>query len=54
MIETLDENAWHTANPVRPRGMLVTDLDGTLLGSDRRLAETDRLALEWAWWDISE
>jgi hydroxymethylpyrimidine pyrophosphatase-like HAD family hydrolase len=46
MIEILDENAWHAANPVRPRGMLVTDLDGTLLGSDRRLAETDRLALE--------
>lgn len=46
MIETLDEDALQSPLPGRPRGMLVTDLDGTLLRTDRKLAETDRKALE--------
>ena len=46
MIETIGEDALRSPVPGRPRGMLVTDLDGTLLGTDRRLADADRRALE--------
>jgi hypothetical protein len=46
MIETVDSVGPEGPPADRHRGMLVTDLDGTLLGSDRALSEVDRDALE--------
>jgi hypothetical protein len=46
MIETVDLAALSSPVAGRPRGMLVTDLDGTLFGSGHRLADADREALE--------